>query len=40
MEASACILSSKNVLKVSVEENLIPNYPIVYGRIRQHSGMS
>lgn len=42
MQASACILSSKKkkkVLKVSVEENHIPNYPVVYGKLRQHSGM-
>lgn len=41
MQASACILSSrkKKVLKVYVEKNHIPNYPVVYGKLRQHSGM-
>lgn len=40
MQASACIYhQKKKVLKVSVEENHIPNYPVVYGKLRQRSGM-
>lgn len=39
--ASLCLyfIIKKKVLKVSVEENHIPNYPVVYGKLRQHSGM-
>lgn len=41
MEASASyFLIKKNALKVSVEENHIPNHPVVYGKIRQHRGMN
>jgi len=40
---SFCLLfchQKKNALKVSVEENHIPNHPIDYGKIRQHCGMN
>lgn len=42
MEASASyfVIKKKNALKVSVEENHIPNHPIDYGKIRQHCGMN